>query len=393
MGSEWIKQCVEEFGCKRLALIGPTFGDVRDVMFYGESGIANVYPEHNRPRFVPSRSEIQWPNGAKATMISGEEPDSLRGPQYNAVWWDEPARCNKIEELYDGVQFTLRLTMPNGLPPRLLMTTTPKPLEVIRNIIKESEDPDSGVILIHGTTEENIENLDPRSVKKMYASFDGTRTGRQELYAEILMDHDNALWTNESIDNAKRNINNNTENIIDLCRSGHFKRIVMGFDPSGPKSKGNEDLQGLIIAALDYEDEYHILADESCSKSPDGWAIHVENMYHKYNVDKIIVERNGVGALAETVIRTHWRDAPIKNAWAQGAKPARAEPISVIYEKGHVHHYKEFVELEKQMFDMTTDGFKGSGSPDRVDALVWALWELMNGRGSSFNFKVTGRMY
>ena len=396
MGSEYIKQCVEEFGCKRVLLIGPTFKDVRDVMFYGESGIDSIYPEWhpNKPRFVPSTSKIIWPNGAEAQAISAEEPENLRGWNSQCIWIDELGRCSKAQDVYDGAHFTLRLKMPNGMPPRLLITTTPRPIPVIRNLIKESEVLDSGVIIITGTTKENEENLDPRAVKKMYKRYEGTRLGRQELYAELLSDHENALWTNESIENSKRNLDlTKDSSVIDFCKSGELKRIVIGVDPSGGGG-GKADTQGIVVVGIDQEDIYHVLADESCTKSPSEWAKHIENVYYKYTADKIIVEKNFGGALVESVLTASWKSAPIKMIHASRAKVARAEPISMLYERGQVLHYKYFEELEKQMFDMTSDGFKGSGSPDRVDALVWAIHELMSRGNSNLNkTNVTGRMY
>lgn len=393
MGSEWIRQCVEDYGVKKICLVAPTFTDVRQTMFEGPSGIETVSPPWNKPVYLPSKSEIHWPNGAKALMLSGDKSDSPRGKSAEIFWFDEPAMCPNLDELYSNIQLALREKTVTGMPPRLLMTTTPRPISLLKELVEKAEDSSNGILLINGATKENVDNIDERAAKAMYDMYEGTRLGQQELSGEIIWDHQNALWTSEAIDNCKRNIQKDQQNIIDLCKTDFFKRIVVGFDPSsGKKSKGKDE-QGVVVCGIDQEDNYWVIADETCSKTPDGWAKHVENVYYKYSADKIIIERNGVGALAESVITQHWREAPIKEAWGQGSKPARAEPVSMLYEKGLVYHYSEFAELEKQMFDMTTDGYQGSGSPDRVDALVWAMWELMNGRKSVMSINVTGRMY
>jgi len=388
-GAEWIRNCVEVQGCRRIALIGPTVSDVRDVMFGGESGLENISPPWNKPRYIHSKALIEWDNGAVAKVISAEEPEALRGPQYDAILWDEPARCKNAQDVYDGLQFALRLTSKKGYPPRLVMTTTPRPIPLIRQLVKEAEEENSNVILVTGSTDENLENLDPNSVRKMYAKYEGTRLGRQELHAEVLNDFENALWTAESIDNSKR-INRSEENVIEFSKT--MKRIVMGVDPSGGGKRGSDE-QGIVVCGLDEDNEYHILSDETCSKSPDGWANHIKNVYEKFNCDKIVVEKNFGGDLVESVLRAQWKDAPIKMIHASKSKVARAEPVSMLYEQGSVFHFSDFTKLEEQMSYMTTDGFEGSGSPDRVDALVWAVTELQTGQSNKFSFKVNGRMY
>ena len=380
VGSEWTRNAVENQGCKRIALIAPNVASVRDVIYGGESGLENISPPWNRPRFIHSKAEIVWDNGAKAKVISSEEIDALRGPQFDAAWIDEIAACKNPSDLYDAIQFGLRLTSSKGYPPRLLMTTTPRPIPLIKELIEESKKEGTDLLLITGSTYENEENLNAKAVKKMYDKYKGTRLGRQELEAELLSDHEGALWTAESIDFSKQDFIKE-DNIYEYVEK--MQRIVVGVDPSGSDGTGGDET-GIVIAGKDDDDIYYVLGDFTLRGSPETWGQKVVDVCREYQVDKIVVEKNNGGDMVRSVIHNIWKDAPIKKVHAKRGKHLRAQPVSMLYEQGRVKHINDFVELEEQMTNMTESGYKGKNSPDRLDALVYAILDLRNSNKMSF---------
>lgn len=362
-GAEWVREQVGA-GYRRIALVAPTAADARDTMVEGESGILATSPPWDRPVYEPSKRRLTWPNGALATLFSAEEPERLRGPQHDAAWCDELAAWARPQETWDMLQFGLRL----GDRPRQVVTTTPKPIPTLKAIIA-----DKSTAVTRGGTRDNAANLAPSFLDKIVGRFAGTRLGRQELDAELLDDVPGALWTRAMIDQARAG------------RPAGFSRVVVAVDPSGTRGASDDgDSIGIVVAAKTVAGHAHVIADWSCKLSPDGWGRRAVEAYRKFGADRIVAERNFGGAMVEHVIRTIDRNVAYKEVTASRGKIVRAEPVAALYEQGKVSHEggedaRALIELEDQMCQMTGDGFLGEGSPDRADALVWALTELMFG--------------
>lgn len=379
-GAEWAREQVKA-GASRLGLIAPTASDARDVMVEGESGLLAVCwagdKTHSgdplgRPQYEPSKRRLTWANGAIATLFSAEEPERLRGPQHDRLWCDELAAWKYLRETWDMAMFGLRL----GDNPRTCITTTPKPLPLVKEIAK-----DGRTVITRGSTFDNAENLAPTFLKAIREKYEGTRLGRQELNAEILDDLPGALWQRDAIDAAR------------VKQAPDLQRIVVAVDPSGTKGESDEgDEIGIVVAGKGVDGRGYVLADQTCKLSPDGWGRRAVAAYHggwsetpdRFKADRIIAERNFGGAMVEHVIRTIDRSVSYKEVVASRGKVARAEPVAALYEQGRVSHVGSFPDLEDQMCQIDASGFIGEGSPDRADALVWALTELMLGDGYSW---------
>lgn len=333
-------------------------------MVEGDSGILAVHPKAFRPHYEPSKRRLTWPNGAMATLFNATEPDQLRGPQHEAAWMDELAKWKYYQETYDQVQFGLRL----GPRPRQLITTTPRNLPLLRKLI---EDPDTRVT--RGKTMDNAENLAPTFMKKVVARYAGTRLGRQELEAEMLSDLPGALWTQDVLDRNR---------IFDVTLS-ELTRIVVSIDPSG--TGGNDEdannSVGIVVMGLrpvqGKPDEGVVLEDLTCDLSPEGWGNVAKDAYYRWNADCVIAETNFGGAMVGHVVATADPKIPFKEVKASRGKVVRAEPVSSMYEQNRIKHLGSMPELEDQMTLMSNKGYSGHGSPDRVDALVWAASELL----------------
>ncbi|WP_234815984.1 DNA-packaging protein [Allorhizobium ampelinum] len=366
-GAEWVRESIKA-GRGRVALIAPTASDARDVMVEGESGLLAVCwagdKTHSgvalgRPSYEPSKRRLTWANGAIATLFSAEEPERLRGPQFDMGWCDELAAWKYLRETWDMYQFGLRL----GNDPRTIITTTPKPLPVLKEIIK-----DRSTVVTKGSTFDNAGNLAPKFLKAIRDKYEGSRLGRQELEAEILDDLQGALWNRSQIDDAR------ISEIPDLVR------IVVAVDPSGTGGATDDgDSIGIVVAGRGVDGRAYVIADRTCKLSPDGWGRRAVQAYTEFGADRIVAERNFGGAMVEHVIKTINRNASYKEVTASRGKVARAEPIAALYEQGKVSHVGLMPELEDQMCLFGTEGYVGEGSPDRVDAMVWALTELMLG--------------
>jgi|tagenome__1003787_1003787.scaffolds.fasta_scaffold20985522_5 phage terminase large subunit-like protein len=357
--SSWINEIAMRSVC-RIALIGATAADTRDIMIEGDSGVLRTAPDWFRPSFEPSKRKIEWPNGSVAHAFSAEEADRLRGPQFHHGWLDELAAFQNAQEVFDMFQFGLRL----GQRPRCIITTTPRPKRLLRDLINRSD-----VAVVTGSTYENSDNLAPTFLNAIKARYEGTRLGRQELNAELLIDVPGALWTREMLERANG-----------LWRLPEMKRVVVAVDPSGTRGQHDGgDSVGVIVAGVGVDGFGYLLADCTCKLSPDGWGRTVVNAYNAFKADRIVAERNFGGAMVEHVIRTVDPNASCREVTASRGKVARAEPIVALYEQRRVRHVRPFTELEDQMAAMTSEGFMGDGSPDRVDAMVWALSDLMVG--------------
>jgi phage terminase large subunit-like protein len=355
--SSWINEMARTSVC-RIALIGATASDTRDIMIEGDSGVLRTAPEWFRPTFEPSKRRIEWPNGSVAHAFSAEEHDRLRGPQFHVGWLDELAAFSNDEDVWNMFQFGLRL----GQRPRCIITTTPRPKKLLRELIGRSD-----VETITGSTYENRDNLAPTFIHAIERRYEGTRLGRQELHAELLLDVQGSLWPRDLLDRA-----NGNWTLPDMTR------VVVAIDPSG--TRGEEDAGdsvGIIVAGLGADGFGYVLADRTCKLSPDGWGRVAVNAYREFKADRIIAERNFGGAMVEHVIRTVDRNVSYREVTASRGKIARAEPVSALYEQSKIRHVGVFSELEDQLAAMTSEGFVGDGSPDRADALVWALGELL----------------
>ena len=361
LGAEWINSLVRGFSPfadrrhERFALIGETFADVRDVMIEGPSGIVTI-SRHDRPRFEASRRRLLWDNGAVATIFSSEDPDSLRGHQFEAAWCDEVAKWRYAEACFDMLQFGLRL----GTQPRQIITTTPRPTRLMKRLLG---DPTVAVTLMR--TDENAANLAPGFLKMVERRYAGTRLGRQELGGEMVEDREDALWSRQMIEETA------------LEAAGTLGRIVVAVDPPA-SSRKTSDACGIVAAGLDGQGHIVVLADATLrAAKPQEWAAQAVELFHKLQADCLVVEVNQGGEMVTTVIRTVDTTVPVKAVRALRGKWLRAEPIAALYQQGRVRHAGRFGELEDEMCDFGPNGLSNGRSPDRVDALVWAITELM----------------
>jgi phage terminase large subunit-like protein len=352
-GAEWVRAEVESGRRRRLALVGPTARDVRKTMVEGDSGILAVAPPWFRPRFEPSKLRLTWPNGATADLYSAEEPERLRGPNHDGVWADELAAWQYLDETWDNLELTLR----GGDDPKRVVTTTPKPRKVLRDLLA---DPMS--VVVHGSTYDNAVNLAPTFLRRLRRKYEGTRTGRQELYAELLEEAEGALWTRSRLETLR------------CAAAPALRRIVVAIDPA-VTSDAHSDETGIIVAGLGLDGSGYVLADLSGRYSPDAWARTAIEAYRTHHADRIIGEVNNGGDLIQHTLRTVDRNVAFKAVHASRGKRIRAEPVAALYEQGRVRHVGALTQLEDQMTNWDPQG--PDRSPDRLDAAVWALSELM----------------
>jgi phage terminase large subunit-like protein len=363
-GAEWVRDVVcgttplGKGGASRIALIAETSADARDVLVEGESGILGIHPPDFRPLYEPSKRRLTWPNGAVATLYNATEPDQLRGPQHDLAWCDELAKWQYARETWDQLQFGMRL----GDMPRSCITTTPRAIPLIKEIMA-----DKRTVTVRGSTMDNASNLATSFMDQIISKYDGTRLGRQELYAEILDDVPGALWTRAMIDNA------HVDELPEMAR------VVIAVDPSGTDGSDDGDEIGIVAVGRGIDGRGYVLEDASCKLSPDGWARRAIHMYYKWQADRLVAERNFGGAMVASIIRTVDKSVAYKEVTASRGKSARAEPVAALYEQGRVGHARGLHGLEDQMTLMTSAGYAGEGSPDRLDAAVWGLTEVMLG--------------
>jgi phage terminase large subunit-like protein len=353
-GAQWIRQRVKD-GARNIALVAETQKDLEEVMV---ARLLTISPADEAPRVRYKPVRLAWPNGATAFGYNGTEPDQLRGPEFDTAWVDELAKYRYARETWDMLQFTMRA----GDDPRVFVTTTPRPIPVLKEIIA-----DSGTIITKGSTMDNASNLAPSFMKAIVDRYAGTRLGRQELNAELLDDVPGALWSRDMLD-ANR-----------VKEAPELQRVVIAVDPSGTKGTGAGDDIGIVAAGLGIDGRGYVLGDWTCQLSPEGWGRRVVECASFFGADRIIGERNFGGAMVEHVIRTVDKNASYKEVVASRGKVARAEPIAALDEQGRISHVGAFPDLEDQMCSMTASGYVGEGSPDRADARVWALTELMLG--------------
>ncbi len=361
-GAEWVKGMAlghpsfTERPTERIALVGETQGQVRDVMIEGVSGLLSIHTRWERPIWQPSLRRLQWPNGAIAQVFTAEDPEGLRGPQFGAAWCDELAKWPNLQECWDMLQFGLRL----GNHPRQVVTTTPRPVSLVKRLLVEPH-----VAVSRAKTQDNHYNLAAEFVRTVTEAYGGTRLGRQELDGEIVEESHDALWTRAMIEVARERL------------YPPLARIAVAVDPPASSSQ-RADRCGLVVAGVDADGLGHVLEDATMAGArPQEWAEKAVSLYRRHEADALVVEVNQGGEMVESIIREVDAGVPVVSVRATRGKYLRAEPVAALYAQGRVRHAGTFPELEDEMCSFGPGGLEGGRSPDRLDALVWALTHLM----------------
>lgn len=369
-GAEWVRAQVEgarpldRGRCQRFALVGETVDQVREVMVFGESGILACSPPDRRPEWQATRKRLSWPNGATAQVFSAHDSEALRGPQFDGAWVDELAKWKRARETWDMLQFGLRL----GENPRVCMTTTPRNVGILKDVLAAPN-----TVVTSAPTEANRANLAAGFLEEVRARYAGTRLGRQELDGVLVEAAEGALWTPAMLERCR------VETVPEL------DRVVVAIDPPVTGKSGSDECGIVVVGAVTrgpvQDWRAYVLADASVSAaSPATWAKAAIRAMERFGAERLLAEVNQGGDLVEQVIRQVDPMVPFRAVHASRGKVARAEPVAALYEQGRVHHVQEgrgLRTLEDQMCAMTARGFEGRGSPDRVDALVWALTALI----------------
>ena len=364
-GAEWVRARVKS-GARHIGLVAANFTEARAVMLNGKSGLLNIGHPSERPKYIASRRRLEWPNGAVGQIFSAEAPDGLRGSQFDAAWADEFCAWNHAEETLSNLRLALRLDGEDGGAPQLVVTTTPRPSADLIEL-KETD----GVVTNTLRTAENAHHLSKGFLATMEAKYGGSPLGMQELEGEIVTDWPGALWTLSTIAKTRENT------------APDLDRIVIALDPpttSGPKS----DACGIVVAGVK-DGRAYVLQDATIGQAtPEDWAAKTVSLYEDYRADCIIAEGNQGGEMVESVLRQLDPNLPIRRVHARRSKTTRAEPVSHLYSRGLVTHVGRFDALEAQMCKMGAKTGKGRAkSPDRVDALVWAIDALLGTRQSA----------
>jgi len=364
-GAEWVRAQAlgrppfADAPAGRIALVGETEHDVREVMIEGISGILGVHERHERPAWIPTRRRLEWANGAVAEVFSAEDPESLRGPQFHCAWSDEMAKWRRAEDAFDMLQFGLRL----GAQPRQLITTTARPNALLKRLLA-----DPSTATTRAATVANAYHLAPNFLQSVLGRYAGTRLGRQELNGEIVDDRPDALWS---------------RGLLERCRVDgvpNLQRIVVAVDPPVSSTK-RADSCGIVAAGIAEGGMVYVLADDSVSgATPTVWANKAIALWRRLEADALVVEVNQGGDMVRTVINEIDAGVPVTAVRASRGKWLRAEPVAMLYEQGRVKHVGAFPELEDEMCDFASTGLSSGKSPDRMDALVWAITALALGR-------------
>ncbi len=366
-GAEWVRSMVEgatPFAAgraRRVALVGETIDQTREVMVFGESGVMACAPPDRKPAWQASRRRLLWPNGAEAQLYSAHDPESLRGPQFDAAWADELAKWPRAEATWDMLQFALRM----GDDPRACVTTTPRNTKVLKRLVGLPS-----TVVTRAPTEANRAHLAPSYLEEVRARYGGTRLGRQELDGELLEDIEGALWTLSMLEGTV------------ATTAPPLDRVVVAVDPPAT-GKAGSDLCGIIVAGAEMRGPpgdwvAWVLEDASVAgASPSAWAQAAVDAMDRHDGDRLVAEVNQGGDMVRQVLAQVDPQLPYRSVHATRSKGRRAEPVAALYEQGRVRHLRGLQALEDQMCRMTISGYGGQGSPDRVDALVWALTDLM----------------
>lgn len=364
---EWVRSRVAR-GEQRVAFVGQTAADVRDVLIEGPSGILAISPKDERPLYSPTRRRLQWPNGCVGHTYSGDEPDQLRGPQHGSVAADELAKWRYASEAWYNMEMGLRM----GSAPRWMATTTPRPIPLIRDLLK-----DPRVHVTRGATFDNETNLPPEYIARIRSRYEGTRIGRQELYGEVLEDVEGALFHSGMLDPYR------------LKSAPTLFRVVVGVDPQGRHTASTRSAEGedrpvretgiVVSGVAPHEDgtlHGYVLEDASGSYTPEQWGARVVDCYRRWQAGWVCAEGNYGGDMVLHMIRQHDATVPVHMVSATRGKVLRAEPIVGLYEQGRVHHVGAHPGLEDEMLTWVPDE-PGMSSPNRLDALVWSLWAVL----------------
>jgi len=363
-GAEWVRAQVEQAPGVQVALVGATYAEARAVMVEGESGLLAIAPPGSAPCWEPSLRRLRWPGGGTAYVYSAAEPEALRGPQHHFAWADEIAKWKGGDAAWDNLAMGLRL----GQAPRIVATTTPRPVPLVRRLMALP-----GVTVTRGRTAENRAHLADSFVATMEALYGGTRLGRQELDGELIAEIEGALWSRA---------------LIEACRRDRMLpavRTVVAVDPPAGAGAAS-DACGIVAVALGADGVAQVIEDASVQgATPEGWARAVSACAARQGADRVVAEANNGGAMVDSVLRAADRAMPVKLVHASRGKVARAEPVAALYEAGRAVHVGAFPQLEDEMAGLLSGGaYVGPGrSPDRADALVWAMTELMLGRGGA----------
>ena len=365
-GAEWVRHRIKK-GDKIVHCVAPTKGDVRRVMVEGDSGLINVCWKGDKsyrgsplglPIWSPTNNTLTWENGSKAVFFSAEDPERLRGPQAYSAWTDELCAWRNAQETWDMLQFGLRL----GRRPQVFVTTTPKTTKLIRNILDDDK-----TTVSTGSTYDNAANLADTFLDAVRKTYEGTRLGRQELYAEILDEASGALWNRTLLASCE----------VDKDDVPTLNRIVISIDPA-VTANAESDMTGIVVAGVDVNGRAYVLEDHTGRYTPQQWAAKAVDLYREHMADRIVAERNQGGDMVRHTLHTEDETVPVKLVHASRGKMARAEPVSALYEQDKVRHVKGLNDLEDQMVQWEPLG--STGSPDRLDALVWAITDLsLNG--------------
>jgi predicted phage terminase large subunit-like protein len=370
MSAEIFIRAVRDWGYQYPNLAGATAEDVRDIMIEGESGILACAPEDFKPKFIPSLKKLIWPNSVESHIYYGSEPNKARGPQSDFLWCDELAKWQRPEETFDNLLMGLRL----GSNPLCIVTSTPRPTRFLMELERRTDRQGRPcTITTRGRTQDNYRNLSPVFISTIISKYEGTRLGRQELEGEFLDDNPDALWKRSDIDQ------NRVRSIPELSY------VVVGVDPAATSKTGSDDT-GIIVAGKDDNGHYYVLGDYTIHDTPQKWGNAVITAFHKHQANMIIGETNNGGEMVEHTLKTIDQKIPFKAVHASRGKATRAEPISALYEQGKVHHFGTFTELEDQLCEWVPGVEK---SPDRLDALVWAL-SMLSEKTNAGNFKLSG---
>ena len=360
-GAEWVREEVSSGRRGRWAFVSKDPADARDVMLDGESGIMAVSPKAERPHYSPSKKRLTWPNGATGTVYSAEDPEGLRGPQHDGAWADELASWRYPDDTWDNLLFGMRITGPRGDSPQIGITATPRPLKLVQDIVARED-----CITIRGTSYDNLDNLDERFLKTVLQKYEGTTLGRQEIHAEIITQVAAALWKRETIEHYR------------VDKAPDLVRVLVGVDPqaaTGQQRRQFERETGIVVAGLGADGRVYVGPDRSMSGLPSAWADGVIAAYHDSSADRVIAEGNQGHDMVADVIKLRDPNVPVKVIVARRGKYARAEPVAALYEQGRISHVGVLAKLEDQM--CTWSNTSNEPSPDRLDAMVWVVSELV----------------
>ncbi len=361
-GAEWVRAQVigepplADRRSHRIALVGDTIAQVRSVMIEGISGLMSIYPPAERPKLEVSKNRLLWDNGTLAQLFAADDPDSFRGPQFDAAWCDELCKWRQPDRAWDTLQFAMRL----GRWPQCVITTTPRPIPLLKKILE-----DHATATTRSRTADNASFLSPTFLAEMLRRYGDTLIGQQELEGEIVEERMTGLWKRSFIAGSR------------LAARPELVRIVVAVDPPVTSTAGSDSC-GIIVAGLGVDKRAYVIADRTVQgRDPATWAKAAVAAYHDHEADSIVVETNQGGDLLVQTFKSIDARVPVKKVYASRGKYVRAEPVSALYAEGRVAHVGEFVELERQMCDFAADGLSQGKSPDRLDALVWAITELM----------------